>query len=100
MDGLAFLYLHTSVSTNLQADILELEDLVEALLESARLNRGAVPIQRTSQHVYSLLIDALAKVDVEEREVCLEVDSDLYFSLDKRLIMRLLINLLSSLLCQ
>ncbi|MEC7985623.1 MAG: ATP-binding protein [Myxococcota bacterium] len=81
---------------SLQADILELEDLVEALLESARLERGAVALQRTEQNLYDMFMEALSKIDVEERSVCLEVDPELSFSIDRRLMMRLLLNLLSN----
>ena len=81
---------------SLQDDILELEDLVEALLESARLEHGAVALQRTEQNIYQLFMDVLSKIDIEDRQIVLEVDQELVFSVDRRLMTRVVLNLLSN----
>ena len=83
-------------AASLEADVEELEELVESLLASARLERGAVSLHRVEVDVYDLFLDELARVDIGEREVTLEVEKGTIFHVDRGLFARVIRNLLSN----
>jgi len=83
-------------SQSLQGDVQELEDLVETLLESARLNRGGIVLNREDVSMRELFLFVLAQIDVGEREVSLQVEEDCSFHVDRRWFRLVVRNLLSN----
>ena len=83
-------------SQSLEGDVQELEELVETLLESARLNRGGIVLHREDVSMRALFLSMLAKVDVGDREVSLQVEEDCIFHVDRRWFTLVLRNLLSN----
>ena len=81
---------------SLQGDVQELEELVETLLESARLNRGGIVLNREDVSMHALFLSMLAKVDVGDRKVSLEVKEDCTFHVDRRWFRLVVRNLLSN----
>lgn len=80
----------------LEADVAEVDALVEELLESARLHQGQLALQIAEVDAMALAVEALGSVDLGEREVTLAVDEGLRFPGDARRLLRCLRNLLSN----
>ncbi len=80
----------------LEADIGDMDDLVEELLESARLDQGVMALRRTPIDVLDLCVQALGAVDLGERTVSLDVPEGLEVEADERRLLRVLTNLLSN----
>lgn len=80
----------------LEADIADVDGLVEELLESARLDQGVMALRRTELDVMDVCTQALGGVDLGDRPVSLEVDPGLTVFADERRLVRVLSNLLSN----
>jgi signal transduction histidine kinase len=79
----------------LEADLCEIDSLVQELLESARLDQGLIALRREDVAVDELLAEALGSLDLGEREVVLEAPA-LRHSLDRARVLRALVNLLQN----
>lgn len=81
---------------SINEDIQELEDLVEALLASARLERGVFALKKEKCILFDICMEGLSKVDIGDREVSLELQKDHHVFVDKLLMFRVVHNLLSN----
>lgn len=82
--------------SSLTVDVEELEDLVESLLESARLHRGGIVLSREATSMKQLFLSMLATIDIGEREVSLLVEEECIFIVDRRWFRLVIRNLLSN----
>lgn len=82
--------------SSLDADIDQMNLLVEELLESARLHQGVLALHRAPVRVRDLALSALGEVDLGERPITLEIDEELTHELDSVRIVRALSNALSN----
>ena len=80
----------------LQQDITELDNLIETLLVSSKLESGSFALRKEAVNLWELLLEVLAKIDLEERELKLEVPDSLEFSADRLLMARVMLNVLSN----
>jgi signal transduction histidine kinase len=85
-----------SRAASLEGDVVELEELVESLLESARLNRGGIVLNREEVDMNELFLSALAEIDIAERSVELVVGERSVFVVDRRWFRLVVRNLLSN----
>ncbi len=87
----------TEVRLNsINEDLHELDDLVEALLSSARFDQGAIS-HNPEELIFSETLEyALSKVGIEPRELSREFDHGQTIFVDPRLFHRVLVNLLSN----
>ena len=83
-------------ASSLTVDVEELEDLVESLLESARLHRGGIVLSREATSMKQLFLSMLATIDIGEREVSLLVEENCIFIVDRRWFRLVIRNLLSN----
>lgn len=81
----------------LEADVAEVDGLVEELLESARLHQGQLALQRVPTELEGLLAEALAEVDLGARELDFAVTPPgLDAVVDPRRLKRVAVNLLTN----
>jgi len=80
----------------LEDNITEIDDLIGELLESARLEQGAIALHLGPVDLEALAATALAAVDLGDRSVRLSVDDGLCIVADERRMLRVLTNLLSN----
>ncbi len=80
----------------LEADVAEVDALVEELLESARMHQGQLALDCTEVDAMDLATEALGAVDLGDREVRLDVEPGLVLHVDRRRVLRCLRNLLSN----
>ena len=83
-------------AASLRGDIDELENLVESLLESSRLERGGIVLQKQTVRLKALFLELLASVDIGDREVVFEVSENCEFEVDRRWFRLVIRNLLSN----
>ena len=83
-------------TTALHEDIEEMDALVEMLLVSAQLQSGSFEIRPEPIVVQELIFEVLAGVDLAERYISLDVDSNVVLRADRLLIKRAMINLCSN----
>lgn len=81
---------------SLERQIGEIDELVGELVESLRMEGGAVALSLGEVHLAGLLAEALADVDLGDRPVTVEVPEDLRLRADGRRLLRVLRNLLSN----
>ena len=81
---------------SLRGDVEELEDLVESLLETSRLERGGIVLNRESVGIKELFLELLAEIDIGDREVIFEVSADCMMFIDRRWFRLVVRNLLSN----
>lgn len=82
--------------SSIESDINSMDSLIGELLESARLEEGVLALKWENLNLLELIYDALAEIDLGEREIKLEVEPDLKFQADKLRLLRVLTNLLSN----
>ncbi|MEL6343226.1 MAG: ATP-binding protein [Myxococcota bacterium] len=80
----------------LEADVAEIDALVEELLESARLERGFIALSLGEVRLFDLFAEALGGVDLGDRDISLQVPDDLAVMADRRRLLRAVSNLLSN----
>ena len=80
----------------LEADVAEMQALIDALLESARLEQGLVALRVEAVDARDLVLDALSAVELGERELELQVPEGLVLQVDRQHIRRALMNLLTN----
>lgn len=83
-------------TTHFHEDIEEMDALVEMLLVSSQLQSGSFEIRPESIVVQEIVFEVLADVDLGERYISLNIDTDLILRADRLLIKRVLINLCSN----
>lgn len=81
---------------SIEQSIEEIDSLIDELLESARLEQGAMALHVAEMSVESLFSQALAEVDLGERPVSLQVASDLTLIADEARMLRVCRNLLTN----
>ena len=81
---------------SLRGDVEELEDLVESLLETSRLERGGIVLHLEAVQIRTLFLELLAEIDIGDREVIFEVQEDLQMHIDRRWFRLVVRNLLSN----
>ena len=77
-------------------DIEEMDALVEMLLVSSQLQSGSFEIRPEPIVLQELIFDVLAGVDLGERYISLDVDTELVLRADRLLIKRVFLNLCSN----
>lgn len=80
----------------LEADLAEMQSLIDDLLESARLEQGLLALRPESVEARELVLDALSAVDLGEREIELQVPEALPLWVDRQQLRRALMNLLTN----
>ena len=80
----------------LEDQISEVDELVEELLESARLDQGVLALALAPVDLAELAAEALGSVDLGERPIVLQVPQGLAVVADRRRLLRALVNLLSN----
>ena len=83
-------------SASMMEDIEELEQLVETMVASARLQSEAVPLDLGNVDIEALIMTALGSVELHERNVNLELDDGLTMAGDWDLLLRVVSNILSN----
>jgi signal transduction histidine kinase len=81
---------------DLERDVAEVDELVEELLESARLHQGQLALQWGTVSAANLAGEALGSIELGDHPVQLEASPSLQFSGDFRRLLRCLRNLLSN----
>ena len=82
--------------TLMEADIQEVDELVEELLEASRLREGGLALRLEPVELASWVERALGAEDLGERSVTLELQEGLWLQADPRRLHRALCNLLSN----
>ena len=77
-------------------DIAELNDLVEILLLSSKLEQGNIPLNLSSVSISEVVLDAISEVDLMDRYIDLSFESSGPYHLDAILFRRVILNLLSN----
>jgi len=80
----------------LDAEVDEMQALIDDLIASARLEQGLVALRREPTPARELLLEALASVDLGEREVALDAPEDLVLDVDRAYLRRAVVNLLTN----
>jgi signal transduction histidine kinase len=80
----------------LDAEVDEMQALIDDLIASARLEQGLVALRREPTPARELLLEALASVDLGEREVVLDAPEDLVLEVDHAYLRRAVVNLLTN----
>ena len=80
----------------MEADVGAVDELVEELLESARMEQGVMSLVIEDIPIEELFGEALGAVELGEREVSLGVPDGLRVSGDRRRLLRVITNLLSN----
>lgn len=80
----------------LEADITAVDVLVGELLESARLDQGVMALRLAPADVAAMGAEALGAIDLGDRPVVFSVPAGLVVVLDRRRVLRVLVNLLSN----
>jgi signal transduction histidine kinase len=80
----------------MEADLGEVDGLVEELLESARLRQGVIALRPSRLVVEELLTDVLGRVDLGERTIELVVSPGLEVVADRERLIRAMTNLLTN----
>ncbi|MFT4977875.1 MAG: signal transduction histidine kinase [Myxococcota bacterium] len=80
----------------IEHDIEEIDALIEELLESARLDQGAIALRLGPVDLEDIFATALASTDLGERPVQLSVEDGLCVVADERRLLRVCRNLLSN----
>ena len=81
---------------DIEAEIGEVDGLVEELLESARLDQGVLALRLEPVDLHDLAAEALGSVDLGERPITLDIPQGLRLTSDRRRLLRCLTNLLSN----
>lgn len=81
---------------SLNQDIDELDELVEMMLLSAKMEQGKLALRLGKVSLLDLILEGLSKVDLEERYLKLEVPAEIEIVADKTLVFRIVLNLLSN----
>lgn len=82
--------------SSLNQDIDELDELVEMMLLSAKMEQGKLALRLGRVSILDLVLEGLSKVDLGERYLKLEVPSEVEIMADRVLILRIVLNLLSN----
>jgi signal transduction histidine kinase len=80
----------------LERDIRAVDELVEELLESARLDQGVLALNEQVFDAGDLFSEALGSVDLGSRPVEVQVPSGLSLEADRKRVLRVVTNLLSN----
>ena len=86
----------TSRIASINDDIQELDDLVESLLASARLERGVFSLKKENCLLFDICMEGLSKIDLDEREVSIQLTENHTVLVDRVLLFRVVYNLLSN----
>ena len=81
---------------DIEAEVGEVDGLVEELLESARLDQGVLALHLESVDLLDLAAEALGSVDLGERPICLSIPVGSHLTADRKRLLRCLTNLLSN----
>jgi signal transduction histidine kinase len=77
-------------------DINELDKLVEILLSSAKLDQGVVALKISEVNINDLIMDSISRVELGDRYIKLDVESNLIVVGDAHLLLRAVSNILSN----
>lgn len=80
----------------LDAEVDEMQALIDDLIASARLEQGLVALRPEPTPARELLLEALAAVDLGEREIVIDAPDDLVLHVDRAYLRRALVNLLTN----
>ena len=83
-------------SESMLEDIEDLENLIETMVASARLQSEAVPLQVSRVEIDTLVMTALGSVELHERTVDLQLEDGLVVEGDWDLLLRVVSNVLSN----
>lgn len=81
---------------SINQDIDELDELVEMMLLSAKMEQGKFALRLVQVKILDLVLDGLGKVELGERYLKLDVDPELEVQADRTLLFRIVLNLLSN----
>lgn len=81
---------------DIEAEISEVDGLVEELLESARLDQGVLALRLEDVDLLDLAAEALGSIDLGDRPIDLSIPDGSHITADRRRLLRCLINLLSN----
>lgn len=85
-----------AIGVSIEDDVRELDDLVEVLLLSSKLENNALHIQKEPCNIQECVLDVLAQVDLGDRYTKLDIDKELVVHVDKMLFQRVFSNILTN----
>ena len=81
---------------SLNQDIDELDDLVEMMLLSAKMEQGKLALRLGQIGILDVILEGLSKIELEDRYLKVEVPSELNIMADRVLFLRVVLNILSN----